>query len=355
MSYFLDQIKRASLNEAADLLAAKYVENVSKKSGLAKSAEIGSSSLYGAAAGAGVGGLGTLGLDYLTGKGVNARRALSGALIGAVPGAAAGALADTYLTPAENDPSNPRTRPTASLGGFFNLFTPKLPSYENLIEETIAGGVGGYYGSGIGKLFNNSRFGKALGIVPHEGWQSVEDRVAALNKAHMDLFPARQTAKNTYDLEKAKGTRAGATPAEKARWKKIGPDLERELNVATDNYKSIAPKGSADIRVIDPSVAPATWKERIKSYLPDWNKSIETTKQVPVMDMTKSPPVPLTTQAAVANRFRAVPNGKSWVAPGAGGIGGFFGMIGLDQALNSPGNKLINFFTETGGDTNAPK
>jgi hypothetical protein len=355
MSYFLDQIKRASLNEAAELLAAKYVENVGKRSGLTKSAEIGSSSLYGAAAGAGVGGLGTLGLDYLTGKEVNARRALSGALIGAVPGAAAGALADTYLTPAEKDPSNPKTGPTASLGGFFNLFTPKIPGGGNFIEEAIAGGVGARYGIRAGKWINNSALGKALGIVPHEGWKSVEDRVAALNTAHTDLFPARQTAQNTYDFEKAKGTSPSATLDQKNRWKEIGPDLERELNLATDKYKSIAPKGSADIRFIDPSVAPATWKDRIKSLLPDWNKSIETTKQVPVMDMTKSPPVPLTTQAAVANKFRAVPNGKSLVAPTALGIGGFFGGIGLDRLLNSPGNKLINYLTGTGGDTNAPK
>ncbi len=355
MSYFLDQIKRASLNEAADLLAAKYVENVSKKSGLAKSAEIGSSSLYGAAAGAGVGGLGTLGLDYLTGKGVNARRALSGALIGAVPGAAAGALADTYLTPAKNDPSNPRTGSTASLGGFFNLFTPKLPSYENLIEETVAGAAGGYYGNRFGKWINNSALGKALGIVPHEGWDSVLKRVEGLNDAHKKLFEEHQNAKNTFDVEKAKGTRSGSTVDERKFWKKEGPGIERDYNLARDKYDSIAPKGSKDIRFIDPSVAPATWKDRIKSLLPDWSKSIQTTKEVPIMDMTKSPPVPLTTQAANPSKYRAVSNGKSLIAPTVGGIGGFFGGIGLDRVLNSPGNKLINFLTGTGEDTNAPK
>jgi hypothetical protein len=355
MSYFLDQIKRASLNEAAELLAAKYVENVGKRSGLTKSAEIGSSSLYGAAAGAGVGGLGTLGLDYLTGKGVNARRALSGALIGAVPGAAAGALADTYLTPAENDPSNPKTRPTASLGAFFNLFTPKIPGGGNFIEEAIAGGLGARYGIRAGKWINNSGLGKALGIVPHEGWKSVEDRVAALNQAHTDLFPLKQTAENRLKDAFKAGTRRGATQADIDYWKDNKADLRRSAQEATDAYKSIAPKGSADIRFIDPSVAPATLKDRIKSLLPDWNKSIQTTKQVPVMDMSKSPPVPLSTQAAVANKYRAVANGKSLVAPTALGIGGFFGGIGLDQLLNSPGNKLINYFTGTGEDTNAPK
>ena len=352
MSYFLDQVKRASLNEAADLLAAKYVENVSKKSGLAKSAEIGSSSLYGAAAGAGVGGLGTLGLDYLTGKGVNARRALSGALIGAVPGAAAGALADSYLTPAEKDPDNPNTRPSLSFGGIVDLMRPKIPTS---LEELGVGAVGGYYGSRFGKWINNSALGKALGIVPHEGWQSVEDRVAALNKAHTDLFPLKQTAENRRHDAFQAATRRGATQADIDYWKDNKADLRRSTQEATDAYKSIAPRGSKDIRFIDPSVAPATWKDRIKSLLPDWNKSIETTKQVPVMDMTKSPPVPLRTQAAVANKFRAVSPGKSWVAPGAGGLIGAGTLIGADQYLNAPLDQLVDWFTGTGKDTNAPK
>jgi len=355
MSYFLDQIKRASLNEAAELLAAKYVENVGKRSGLTKSAEIGSSSLYGAAAGAGVGGLGTLGLDYLTGKGVNARRALSGALIGAVPGAAAGALADTYLTPAENDPSNPSTKSTLSWNGLVNILTPKIPWGENFIEETAAGAGGAAGGSWLGRKFNNSVFGKALGIVPHEGWKSVEDRVAALNQAHKDLFPLRQTAVNAARDAERLAQRWLASDADKQYWLDNQERLLREETAATDAYKSIAPKGSKDIRFIDPSVAPATWKDRIKSLLPDWNKSIQTTKEVPVMDMTKSPPEPLRNQAAVANKYRAVSNGKSLVAPIGGGILGAGVGIGIDRALNAPINKLVEFFTGTGGDTNAPK
>ena len=352
MSYFLDQVKRASLNEAADLLAAKYVENVSKKSGLAKSAEIGSSSLYGAAAGAGVGGLGTLGLDYLTGKGVNARRALSGALIGAVPGAAAGALADSYLTPAEKDPDNPNTRPSLSFGGIVDLMRPKIPTS---LEELGVGILGGEGGRRLGSMFNNSWFGKGLGIVPHEGWDSVLKRVEGLNDAHKTLFPLRQTAVNAARDAEQLAQRWLASDVDKQYWLDNQERLLREETAATDAYKSIAPKGSKDIRFIDPSVKPSTWKERIKSLLPDWNKSIETTKQVPVMDMSKSPPVPLRAQAAVDNKFRAVSSGKSLVAPTAGGLIGAGTLIGADRYLNAPIDQLVDWFTGTGKDKNAPK
>jgi hypothetical protein len=67
-----------------------YVE--AQKSKMNKQAGILTNSALGALAGAGVGGLGTLGYDYLKGKKLNLRNALYGGLIGALPGAAVGGL-----------------------------------------------------------------------------------------------------------------------------------------------------------------------------------------------------------------------------------------------------------------------
>ena len=351
MSYFLDQVKRASLNEAADLLAAKYVETVGKRAGIAKSAEIGSSSLYGAAAGAGVGGLGTLGLDYLTGKGVNARRALSGALIGAVPGAAAGALADSYLTPAEKDPDNPNTRPSLSFGGIVDLMRPKIPTS---LEELGVGILGGEGGRRLGSMFNNSAWGKGLGILPPKGWKFVEDRVDALNAAHKELFEAKQTAVNRRHDAFQAGKRpvVGGDTTARDYWNDNKGPIRRAAEKAENAYKALAPAGSKDIRFID---TPLTWKDRIKSLLPDWNKSIYTQQEIPAMDMTKSPPVPLRIQEANPLKFRAGSPGKSWVAPGAGGLIGAGTLIGADRYLNAPLDQLVGWLTGTGKDTNAPK
>lgn len=77
-------------SEAVNRLAVMYAE--AQKSKMNKQADLLTNSALGALAGAGIGGLGTLGYDYLKGKKLNLRNALYGGLIGAVPGAAIGGL-----------------------------------------------------------------------------------------------------------------------------------------------------------------------------------------------------------------------------------------------------------------------
>lgn len=81
--------------EAAEILASRYAEVQTEKRAATKKAELSpeaSNALLGGALGAGVGGLGALGYNYLRGKKLKLRDAMYGALMGAVPGASLGYL-----------------------------------------------------------------------------------------------------------------------------------------------------------------------------------------------------------------------------------------------------------------------
>ena len=87
-------------SEASNQLAVMYVE--AQKSKMNKQAGLLTNSALGALAGAGVGGLGSIGYDYLKGKKLNLRNALYSGLIGSLPGAAIGGLM-TEGDPKKND------------------------------------------------------------------------------------------------------------------------------------------------------------------------------------------------------------------------------------------------------------
>ena len=110
MSKFIDTLMTKSASEAVEILATKYAEvQAAKRSNNVKAAGIGEMydsvrksfadlpeesrrAIIGGAAGAGIGGLGSLGVGYVKNRKLKLSDALYGALAGAVPGAAIGAL-----------------------------------------------------------------------------------------------------------------------------------------------------------------------------------------------------------------------------------------------------------------------
>jgi hypothetical protein len=100
--------------EAVDILASRYVEVQTEKRASIKKAALSQEAahaLVGGAVGAGLGGLGSLGYNYLRGKKPKLRDALYGSLMGAVPGASLGYL----MAPGEEDKKD--TKNTDSNGG----------------------------------------------------------------------------------------------------------------------------------------------------------------------------------------------------------------------------------------------
>ena len=328
MSYFLDQVKRASLNEAADLLASKYVETAGKRSGFPKSAEIGSASLYGAAAGAGVGGLGTLGLDYLTGKGVNTRRALYGALIGAVPGAAAGALADAYATPAVKDQKDPPSSPSLTLAKAWNFVHPfKLPQdWEEAGSGAAGAGVGwwggsklnnlidrkyGFFNSGSGGFFNTSGSGKLFDPKGKLGWLNTNNAentalTKTLNEASKRAFEA---------LEKA--------------------------DIRLASAKLLTGKGAAE------ALRNAT-DARAMANLDYTNVGKNMPEIVRTPGMFNRPTQGIYERPGISGvdpeKYRQVASGRSYILPAIGALFGYGSGISLDRAISKP---LSNLFSRS--------
>jgi hypothetical protein len=292
----LDQIKKASVNEAASLLASRYVETINKRPEFAKSAEIGSSSLYGAAAGAGVGGLGTLGLDYLTGKGVNARRALYGALIGAVPGAAAGALADTYATPAAIDPKDPPSKSSLTWSAIGNIINPfKVPRDPG---EYITGGAGAAGGWRIGGIANNL-LGKEWGFHNSNDASNIA-RVKDLNTRWGKVQPAWEEAK--IKLDNLTRAAVGPPTSEAIKAQKEFERLNRSLN----------------------RVGHGTEVSKDTGLLSRWGKGIQ--------ERAGNPSV----IGADPNKFRAVNSSQGLLTKLIGAAGGWGTGIWLDRKLREP-------------------
>lgn len=316
MSYFLDQVKRASLNEAADLLAAKYVETVGKRSGFSKSAEIGSSSLYGAAAGAGVGGLGTLGLDYLTGKGVNTRRALYGALIGAVPGAAAGALADAYATPAVKDQKDPPSSPSLTLEKAWKFVNPfKLPSdLEEAGSGAAGAGVGWWGGSKLNNLidrkygFFNSGAGELFDPKGKLGWLNTNN---IKNKAMVEGLNA-DSVKAFTKLQRA-DIRLNSLPSTaSAEAIRNATDARAMANLEYNNVGKNMPE----------IVRTPEWHNRA-------TKGIFERPGIGGVDPQK---------------YTQVASGRSYILPALGALFGYGSGISLDRAISKP---LSNLFSRS--------
>lgn len=153
-------------SEASNQLAVMYVG--AQKSKMNKQADLLTNSALGAVAGAGIGGLGTLGYDYLKGKKLNLRNALYGGLIGALPGAAVGGLM-TEVDPKKDNKDGPKNNSWADT--VRNLNEHKSQGIIDTItnEAALAGagimaapgnaalaGAGGYVaGKGLaGRAFN---------------------------------------------------------------------------------------------------------------------------------------------------------------------------------------------------------
>lgn len=96
-------VMNKTASEAVDILARAYVKSQnSKLLNEKKGYDALKSSLIGAGIGAGVGGLGTLGMNALRGEDFNARDALYGAFLGSIPGAGVGyMLRDPEVPPPE--------------------------------------------------------------------------------------------------------------------------------------------------------------------------------------------------------------------------------------------------------------
>lgn len=320
MSYLLDQIKRASVNEAADILAAKYVESMEKKSGITKSADPQSASLYGAAAGAGVGGLGTLGLDYLSGRGVNARRALSGALIGALPGAAAGALADAYATPAAKDPKDPPSSPSLTIRKALNFFSPlKVPrDLEEAASGAAGAGAGWWGGSKINNILPRSwgvfNSDADLGINRNSLFSFLNTRnlvnenlVKKLNRDSASAFVKLRDAKTILDSATAAGN--GVRKAQDA------------FNIANAAYDDVGKKMPEIVRT------------------PEWHN--RATKGI----FERPSPVGGTT--VDPQKYTQVASGRSYILPAIGAILGYGGAVSANRAVSEP---LHNFFSRRATD-----
>jgi hypothetical protein len=193
MSKFIDSLMTKSASEAIEILAAKYAEvQEAKRTNYVKSAagmydsvlksfadmpEESRRAIIGGAAGAGIGGLGSLGAGYVKHKKLRLSDALYGALAGAVPGAAIGALStpSAPVAPAAPDfidgpglrgplasqggPKNPERPWTfAPIAAMRTMFNPREQDRvspinnigDNLVGVTTGGTLGGIGGAYAG-------------------------------------------------------------------------------------------------------------------------------------------------------------------------------------------------------------
>ena len=188
MSKFIDTLMTKSASEAVEILATKYAEvQAAKRSNNVKAAGIGEMydsvrksfadlpeesrrAIIGGAAGAGIGGLGSLGVGYVKNKKLKLSDALYGALAGAVPGAAIGALSTpgAPAAPAEPEFVGPpvsqggpkdRERPwsVAPIDAVRTMFNPSerdrvplLAIGDNQLGVGIGGGLGAIGGGYVG-------------------------------------------------------------------------------------------------------------------------------------------------------------------------------------------------------------
>ena len=198
MSKFIDALMTKSASEAVEILATKYAEvQAAKRSNNVKAAGIGEMydsvrssfdglsdeakrALIGGAAGAGIGGLGSLGAGYVKNKKLKLSDALYGALAGAVPGAAIGALSTPdpaaavqtdaqgqYIMPptsygAQPVPDGPgRPWSLAPISALRTMFNPNskdrvMAIDPSVLDNKLGVGLGGGLG-GIGGAYAGSK------------------------------------------------------------------------------------------------------------------------------------------------------------------------------------------------------
>jgi len=166
MSKFIDTLMTKSASEAVEILATKYAEvQAAKRSNNVKAAGIGEMydsvrksfadlpeesrrAIIGGAAGAGIGGLGSLGVGYLKNRKLKLSDALYGALAGAVPGAAIGALSTPDAAAAvQTDDQGQHIIPPTSYGTQPVPDDPARPWSINPINMLRRGPGGAYGGS----------------------------------------------------------------------------------------------------------------------------------------------------------------------------------------------------------------
>jgi hypothetical protein len=229
MSKFIDFLMTKPASEAIEILATKYAEvQEAKRTNHVKSAagmydsvlksfadmpEEAKRALIGGAAGAGIGGLGSLGAGYVKHKKLRLSDALYGALAGAVPGAALGALSAPGAPVAPADPDfidGPGFRgPLASQGGkvkerpwafapidaIRTMYSPKSEdrvSPINLNGDNLLGvGLGGAGGTYVG-----ARLGRSVPV-------GVLDAVGALNSPKLSSNLESIFLKNKKDWSEA--------------------------------------------------------------------------------------------------------------------------------------------------------
>lgn len=215
MSKFIDSLMTKSASEAVEILATKYAEiQEAKRANHVKSAGIremydsalqsfadmpeeSRRAIIGGAAGAGIGGLGSLGIGYIKNKKLKLSDALYGALAGAVPGAAIGALtADIPVLAGTGTGTDPGTE-------------TKTPEDSAILGTTVVGGggllLGGAAGRGTAGLV-----GKGLGY--HEPrLLPPADIIAAMAKKPVDQTAGEQHSVKTYQegLKADKNQRLG--------------------------------------------------------------------------------------------------------------------------------------------------
>lgn len=136
--------------EAVDILASRYVEVQTEKRASIKKAALSQEAahaLVGGAVGAGLGGLGSLGYNYLRGKKPKLRDALYGSLMGAVPGASLGYL----MAPGEEDKKDTKNTDSNSGSGLLTA-----AAANTLIPGGAALAGGRYLAFGAGSIVGKS-------------------------------------------------------------------------------------------------------------------------------------------------------------------------------------------------------
>lgn len=207
MSKFIDYLMTKSASEAVEILATKYAEiQEAKRANHVKSANIGEMynsalqsfadlpeesrrAIIGGAAGAGIGGLGSLGIGYIKNKKLKLSDALYGALAGAVPGAAIGAL--TADIPA---------LPAGAVGGGASGGQTG-PEDSAILGTTVGAGLGAGLGGLAGRT-TAAGIGKVIGYnAPHVSLQPADVAAAkakgsSTSHAENDLMKAWDSPKN---------------------------------------------------------------------------------------------------------------------------------------------------------------
>lgn len=228
MSKFIDALMTKSASEAVEILATKYAEvQAAKRSNNVKAAGIGEMydsvrksfadlpeesrrAIIGGAAGAGIGGLGSLGAGYVKNRKLKLSDALYGALAGAVPGAAIGALStpdakpDPNAPPPPPPPTPPPPRPwsVAPVDSVLTMFNPHERDRVPLLavgDNALGIGIGGFTGAVGGGYVGSKALPGAFDLIG--AWKKPRLTGPGVPADIANLFSSK--AKKTYaDLER---------------------------------------------------------------------------------------------------------------------------------------------------------